>query len=115
MRLGALGSGLLAGNAVRIMIDGKYIRIAIIEAVTLNQVKMHRQESVLSGEADLSKVVRVLATLLVPVIEYVARGQESRRGYYCLQFVCAIETGLILVDCTIQESEWQESAFCWLR
>ncbi len=55
MRLGALGSGSLTVNAVEIVIDGKYIRIAMIEAVTLNQVKMHRQESVLSGEADPSK------------------------------------------------------------
>jgi hypothetical protein len=37
---------------------------------------------------------------LFPVIEDVARGQDSHQGYDCLQYVCAIGSGLI-VDCTI--------------
>jgi hypothetical protein len=58
-------------NSHWVWIDGEYIRVAVVEAVTLVEVEVHRLEDVMAGEFETTRDQRVLAAFLSPVVEHV--------------------------------------------
>ena len=95
---GALATG---SHGVAVHCEG--IGITVVEAILLDEVKLHQEKAIPADEFDMARDLRVFASLLAPVIEDITRCQYSRGRYYCLDHVGAIEACLVVYR-TIQES-----------
>ena len=93
--------GAVAAWADWVAVYGEDVRVAIVEAILMDEVESHVEETVVAAESDATGDCRVAATFLAPVIEDIAGGQHSRRGDDCFNHVRAIEAGLV-VDCAIR-------------